>query len=32
MITISTEALITLIAICCGAGYMLGKDINKAKK
>ena len=32
MITLSYEALITLIAVCGGAGYMLGKDINKAKK
>ena len=32
MITLSYEALFTLIAICGGAGYMLGKDVNKAKK
>lgn len=32
VITISYEALIALIALCCGAGYMIGKDINKAKK
>lgn len=32
MITISYEALIALIAFCGGAGYMLGKDVNKAKK
>ena len=32
MITLSYEALFALIAICSGAGYMLGKDINKAKK
>lgn len=32
MILISYEALIALIALCGGAGYMLGKDINKAKK
>ena len=32
MITISFEALIALIALCGGAGYVLGKDINKAKK
>ena len=31
MISISFEALIALIALCGGAGYMLGKDI-KAKK
>ena len=32
MITISYEALIALIALCGGAGYMVGKDISKAKK
>ena len=32
MITLSYEALFALIAICGGAGYMLGKDVNKAKK
>ena len=32
MITLSYEALFALIAICGGAGYMLGKDIGKAKK
>lgn len=32
MLTISYEALLALIALCCGAGYMLGKDIGKAKK
>ena len=32
MITVSFEALIALIALCGGAGYMLGKDIHKAKK
>ena len=32
MIMISYEALIALIAVCGGAGYMLGKDINNAKK
>ena len=32
MITLSYEALIALIAFCCGAGYMLGKDVSKAKK
>ena len=32
MITISYEALFALIALCGGAGYLLGKDINKAKK
>ena len=32
MITLSYEALIALIALCGGTGYMLGKDINKAKK
>ena len=32
MITISYEALFALIALCGGAGYVLGRDINKAKK
>ena len=32
MITLSFEALIALIALCGRAGYMLGKDIHKAKK
>ncbi len=32
MINISFEALLTLIALCGGAGYLLGKDIHKAKK
>lgn len=32
MITFSYEALIALVALCGGAGYMLGKDIHKAKK
>ena len=32
MITLSYEALIALIAFCGGAGYMLGKDVSKAKK
>lgn len=32
MITLTYEALISLIALCGGAGYMLGRDINKAKK
>ena len=32
MITLSYEALIALITVCGGAGYMLGKDIAKAKK
>ncbi len=32
MITISYEALIALVALCGGAGYLLGKDIHKAKK
>ena len=32
MITLSYEALFTLIALCGGAGYMLGRDIHKAKK
>ena len=32
MITLSYEALIALVALCGGAGYMLGKDVNKAKK
>ena len=32
MITLSYEALIALITLCGGAGYMLGRDIQKAKK
>ena len=32
MITFSYEALIVLVALCGGAGYMLGRDIQKAKK
>lgn len=32
MVTISYEALIALIALCGGAGYIVGKDVNKAKK
>lgn len=32
MITLSYEALFTLVALCGGAGYMLGRDIHKAKK
>lgn len=32
MITLSYEALFALIAFCGGAGYTLGKDIQKAKK
>lgn len=32
MITLSYEALIALIALCGGAGYKLGRDIQKAKK
>ena len=32
MITLSYEALFALIAICCGAGYKLGRDMQKAKK
>ena len=32
MITLSYEALITLVALCGGAGYILGQDIQKAKK
>lgn len=32
MITLSYEALIALITFCSGAGYVLGKDIEKAKK
>lgn len=31
MITLSYEALFALIAICGGAGYMLGKDVNAKK-
>lgn len=31
MVTLSYEALIALVALCGGAGYMLGKDIHKAK-
>ena len=29
---VSFEALIALIALCDGAGYILGKDVNKARK
>jgi hypothetical protein len=32
MIEISIEALLALVAMCCGAGYLLGKDIHKTKK
>lgn len=32
MVKLSFEALLALIALCGGAGYMLGKDIHKAKK
>lgn len=32
MVTLSYEALIALVALCGGAGYMLGKDIHNAKK
>lgn len=32
MLSISFEALVALIALCGGAGYLLGKDIHKAKK
>lgn len=32
MITLSYEALIALVALCGGAEYMLGRDIQKAKK
>lgn len=32
MVTISYEALFALIALCGGAGYVLGRDISKAKK
>ena len=32
MITMSYEALIALVALCGGAGYMLGKDVNNARK
>lgn len=31
MITLSYEALFALIALCGGAGYMLGRDIHKEK-
>ena len=31
MVSMSYEALIALIAICCGAGYLLGKDIHTKK-
>ena len=29
---LGVQALIALVALCGGAGYMLGKDIQKAKK
>ena len=32
MVEISFEALLALIALCGGAGYLLGKDIHNAKK
>ncbi len=32
MVEISLETLLALIALCGGAGYLLGKDIHKAKK
>ena len=32
MVYISFEALIALVALCGGAGYLIGKDIHKAKK
>lgn len=32
MINLTYEALFALIAICGGAGYVLGRDINKTKK
>lgn len=32
MITLSYETLVTLVALCGGAGYILGRDIQKAKK
>ena len=32
MLTLSYEALFALIAICCGAGYIIGKDVANAKK
>ena len=32
MVEISFEALLALIALCGGAGYLLEKDIHKAKK
>ena len=31
MAELSFEALLALIALCGGAGYLLGKDIHKAK-
>ena len=31
MMEISFEALLALIALCGGAGYLLGKDIHKTK-
>lgn len=31
MIYISFEALIALIALCGGAGYLIGKDIHTKK-
>lgn len=32
MITISYEVLLIIIALCGGAGYILGKDVSKARK
>lgn len=32
MVEISIEAILALVAMCCGAGYLLGKDIHKTKK
>lgn len=32
MVLISFEAIIALIAVCGGAGYLLGKDIHNTKK
>lgn len=32
MISMSLEAFIGIMAVCLGAGYMLGKDVSNAKK